>query len=128
MFPVSNCYISAGLAYVRFVACFTCHFVYATFVVFLRGILGFGFGQLLQGVCAFEGYLYVRLFEDVSYHSDFGAVVGKGGPFVVVTLFGCVYLGFVLYLYSQFGCVVAGEFVVVCYGPYILPFCNSLFG
>jgi len=79
VFPVSNCQISAGLAYVCFVACFTCHFVYATFVVFLRGILGFGFDQLLQGVCAFEGYLYVSLFEEypryqgsIRQHTDTG--------------------------------------------------------
>jgi len=72
VFPVSNSHISAALACVCFVACFTGHFVYATFVVFLRGILEFGFDQLLQGVCVFEGYLYVSLFEEVSnltYHS-----------------------------------------------------------
>jgi hypothetical protein len=94
--------------------------------VFLRGILEFGFDQLLQGVCAFEGYLYASLFEEVSYHSDFGAVVSVGGPFVVVIV-GCVYLGFTLYLCSQFGYVVDGECIVVYYGTYILPFCNSLF-
>jgi len=127
VFSVSDCQISVGLAYVCFVACFTGHFVYATFVVFLCGILEFGFDQLLQGVCAFEGYLYVSLFEEVSYHSDFGAVVREGGPFVVVIFVGCVYLGFTLYLCSQFGYVVDGEFIVVCYGTYILPFCNSLF-
>ena len=55
VFLVSNCQISVGLAYVHFVACFTGHFVYATFVVFLCGILEFGLDQLLQGVCAFEG-------------------------------------------------------------------------
>jgi hypothetical protein len=75
VFPVSNCQFSAGLAYICFVACFTCHFVYAAFVVFLRGILDFGFDRLLQGFCVFEGYLDVSLFEEVSYHSDFGAVV-----------------------------------------------------
>jgi hypothetical protein len=32
-------------------------FVYAAFVVFLRGILEFGFDPLLQGVCVFEGYV-----------------------------------------------------------------------
>jgi len=127
VFSVSDCQISAGLAYVCFGACFTGHFVYAIFVVFLCGILEFGFDQLLQGVCAFEGYLYVSLFEEVSNHSDFGAVIGEGGPFVAVTVVGCVHLGVTLYLCSQFGYVVDGEFIVVCYGSYVLPFCNSLF-
>jgi hypothetical protein len=57
--------------------------------VFLRGILDFGFDQLLQRVCVYKGYLDVSLFEEVSYHSDFGAVVSEGSPFVVV-VFGCV--------------------------------------
>jgi hypothetical protein len=96
--------------------------VYATFVVFLRGILEFEFDQLLQGVCAFEGYLYVSLSEEVSYHSDFGAVVSEGGPFVVVIVVGCVYLGFTLYLCSQFGYVVDGEFIVV---SMVRIFCHS---
>jgi hypothetical protein len=52
VFPVSDCQISAGLAYVCFVACFACHFVYAAFVVFLRGILESGFDQLLQAATA----------------------------------------------------------------------------
>jgi hypothetical protein len=91
VFPVSDCQISADLAYVCFVACFACHFVYAGFVVFLRGIVEFGFDQLLQGVWVFQGYLDVFLFEEVSYHSDFGAVLSKGSPFVVVVVvFGCV--------------------------------------
>ena len=127
MFPVSNCQISAGLAYVCFVACFTGHFVYATYAVFLRGILVFGFDQLLQGVCAFEGYLYVGLLEEVSYLSDFGAVISEGGPFVVVIFVGCIPLGFTLYLCLQFAYVVDGEFIVFCYGTSILPFCSSLF-
>ena len=54
MFPVSDCQISAGLAYICFVACLAGHFVYATFVMFLCGILEFGFDQFLLGVCAFE--------------------------------------------------------------------------
>ena len=121
MFPVSDCQISAGLAYICFVACFTGHFVYAAFVVFLCSIQEFGFDQLLQGVCAFEGYLYVSLFEEVSNHSDFWAVIGEGSPSVVIVV-GCVHLGFTLYLCSQFGYVVDGEFIVVCYGSYVLPF------
>ena len=127
MFPVSDCQISAGLAYVCFVACFTGHFVYAAFVVFLCSIQEFGLDQLLQGVYAFEGYLYVSLFEEVSNHSDFGAVIGEGGSFVVVIVVGCVYLGFTLYLCLQFAYVVDGEFIVFCYGTSILPFCSSLF-
>jgi hypothetical protein len=92
VFLVSDCQIFAGLAYVCFVACFACHFVYAAFVMSLRGILEFGFDQLLQGVCVSEGYLDANLFEEVSYHSDFRAVVSKGSPFVVVVVvvFGCV--------------------------------------
>ena len=65
--------------------------------------------------------------EEVSNHSDFGSVIGEGGPFVAVTVVGCVHLGVTLYLCSQFGYVVDGEFIVVCYGSYVLPFCNSLF-
>ena len=34
-----------------------------------------GFGQLLQCVCAFKGNLYVGLFEQVGYLSDFGTVI-----------------------------------------------------
>jgi len=41
--------------------------------------VGFGFGQLLQCVCTFEGYLYVSLFEEVGYLSDFGIVIREGG-------------------------------------------------
>ena len=42
-----------------------CYFVYAAFVVVLRCVVGFGFGQLLQCVCTFKCYLYVSLFEEV---------------------------------------------------------------
>ena len=51
VFTVHKCQVSTGLAYVGPVACFTCQFVYAAFVV------DFGFGQLLQCVCTFKGYL-----------------------------------------------------------------------
>jgi len=67
MFAVPECQVSTGLAYVCPVACFTCQFVYATFVVVLCCVVGFGFGQLLQSVCTFKGYLYISLFEEVSY-------------------------------------------------------------
>ena len=40
VFMVPKCQVSTGLAYVRPVACFTCQFVYAAFVVVLR-CLGF---------------------------------------------------------------------------------------
>ena len=66
------------------VACFTCQFVYASFVMVLRCVVDFGFGQLLQCVCTFKGYLYVSLFEEVGYLSDFGTVISEGGPFIVV--------------------------------------------
>jgi len=89
--------------------------------------VGFGFGQLLQCVCTFKGYLYVSLFEEFGYLSDFGTVISEGGPFIVVVV-GCVHLGFTLYLCSQFGYVMYGEFIVVCYGSYFLPFCYSRFG
>ena len=97
------------------VACFTYQLVYATFVVVLRCVVGFRFGQLLQCVCTFEGYLYVSLFEEVRYLSDFGTVIIEGGPFIVV---GYAHLGFTLYLCSQFGYVMNGEFIVVCYDSY----------
>ena len=77
-----------------------------------------GFGQLLQCVCTFKGYLYVSLFEEVGYLSDFGTVVNEGGPFIVVAVVGCVHLGFTLYLCSHFGYVKNGEFIVVCYSSY----------
>jgi hypothetical protein len=63
------------------------------------------------------------LFEEFSDHSDFGAMVGEGGPFVV----SYVRLGFTLYLPSQFGYELDREFIVVCFISYILPFCLSLF-
>jgi len=97
--------------------------VYAAFVVVLRCVVGFGVGQLLRCVCTFNSYLYVSLFEEVGYLSDFGTVITEGGPFIVVAVFGCVRLGFTLYLCFQFGYVMNGEFIVVCYGSYFLPFC-----
>jgi len=124
VFAVPKCQVSIGLAHVRPVACFTCQFVYAAFVVVLRCVVGFGFGQLLQCDCNFKGYLYVSLFEEVGYLSEFGTVISEGGPFIVV---GCVHLGVTLYLCSQFGYVMNGEFIVVCYGSYFLPFCYSPF-
>ena len=75
-----TCQVSTGLAYVRPVACITCQFIYSAFVVVLRCLVDFGVGQLLQCVCTFEGYLYVRLFEEVGYLSDFGTVIYEGGP------------------------------------------------
>jgi hypothetical protein len=124
-FAVPHCQVSTGLAYVRLVACFTGHLVYAAFVVFVRGVLEFGFDQLLQSVFTFKRYLYISLFEEFGDHPDFRAVISEGGPFIVVI--GRVPLGFTLYLYSQSGYVVNGEFIVVCYDSYILPFCYSLF-
>ena len=59
MFAVPKCQVSTGLAYVRLVACFKCHFVYAAFVVVLLCVVDFGFGQLLQCVCTVKGYLYL---------------------------------------------------------------------
>ena len=52
----------------------------------LRCVMGFGFGQLLQCVFTFKGYLYVSLSEETGYLSDFGTVISEGGPFIVVTL------------------------------------------
>ena len=94
--------MSTGLAYIRLVACFTYQLVYAAFVVVLRRVLGFGFGQLLHCVCTFKGYLYISLFEEVNYLPDFGTVKDEGGPFFVVFVVGCVHLGFTLFLCSQF--------------------------
>jgi len=119
VFTVPKCQISTGLSYVRPVACFTFQFVYSAFVVVLRCIVGFGFGQLLQGVCTFKGYLYVSLFQEVGYLSDFGNVRSEGGPFIVVAV---VHLEFKLHLCSQFGYMMNGEFIVVCYVSYFLPF------
>jgi len=127
VFAVSKCQVSIGLAYVRPVAWLACQFVYTAFVVVMRCVVDFGFGQLLQCVCTFKGYLYVNLFGEVGYLSDFGTVISEGGPFVVVAVVGCIRLGFTLYLCSQFGYVMNGEFIVVCYGMYFLPFCYSLF-
>jgi len=118
---------STGLAYVRPVTCFTYQFVYAAFVMVLRCVVGFGFGQLLQCVCTFKRYLYVSLFEEVGYLSDFRIVISEGGPFIVVAIVGCVHLGFTLYLCSQFGYVMNGEFIFICYDSYFLPFCYSPF-
>jgi len=54
VFAVPKCQVSTGLAYVRPVACFTCQSVYADFVVVLRCVVGFRFGQLLQCVCTLK--------------------------------------------------------------------------
>jgi hypothetical protein len=54
---------------------------------------------LLYGVCAFEGYVYVSLFEEVCDFPDLGAVIGKSVPFFA---FIFSHLGFVLYLCFQF--------------------------
>jgi hypothetical protein len=126
VFAIPKCEVSTGVAYVRPVACFTRHFVYAAFVAVLGCVVGFGFGQLLWCVCTIKGYLYVSLFEEVGYLSDFGTVISEGGPFIVVAV-GCVHLGFMLYLCSQFGYVMNGGFIVVCYGSYFLPICYSPF-
>jgi len=96
VFAVPKCRVSTSLAYVRPVACFTFQFVYAAFIVVLRCVLGFGFGQLLQCVCTFKGYHYVSLSEEVGYRSDCGTVVNEGDPFYVVVVVGCVHLGFTL--------------------------------
>ena len=127
MFAVPKCQVSTGMAYVHSVACFTCQFVYAAFVVVLHCVVDLGFGQLLQCVCTFKDYLYVCLFEEVGYLSGFGTVISEGGPFIVVAVVGCVHLGFMLYLCSQLGYVMNGEFIVVCYGLYFLPFWYSPF-
>ena len=55
MFAVPKCQISAGLAYVGPVACFTCQFICAAFVVVLLCVVDFGFGHLLQRVCTSKG-------------------------------------------------------------------------
>jgi len=82
---------------------------------------------LLQCVCTFKGYLYVSLFEEVGNLSDVGTVISEDGQFIVVAVVGCVHLGFTLNLCSQFGYVMNGEFIVVCYVSYLLPFCYSPF-
>ena len=63
VFAVPKCQVSTGVANVRHVACLTCQFVYAAFVVVLRCVVDFGLGELLQCVCTFKGYHYVSLFE-----------------------------------------------------------------
>ena len=40
---------------------------------------------------------------------------------IVVAVVGCVHLGIALYLCSQFGYVVNGEFIVVCSVSYFMP-------
>jgi hypothetical protein len=106
---------------------FYVHFLYALFVVALRCVVDFGFGQLLQCVCTFKGYLYVSLFEEIGYLSDFGTVISEGGSFIDVAVVGCVHLGFTLYLCCQFGCAMNGEFVIVCYVSCFLPIYYSPF-
>jgi len=86
VFAVPKCKVSTCLAYVRPVACFTFQFVYAAFVVALRCVVGFGFGQLLQCVCTFESYLYVTLFEEVGYLSNFGTVIVKVAHLLLLLL------------------------------------------
>ena len=53
--------------------------------------------------------------------------ISEGGPYIVVAVVGCIHLTFTLYLCSQFGYVMNGEFIVVCYVSYFLPFCYSPF-
>ena len=57
VFVAPKCQVSTGLVYLRHVACFPYQFVYAAFDVVLHCVVGFGFGQLLQCVCTFKGYL-----------------------------------------------------------------------
>jgi len=80
VFTAPKCQVSTGLAYVHPVACFPYQFVYAAFVVVLRCVVDFGFGQLLQCVCTFEGYLFVSLFYEIGYLYDFGPGIREGGP------------------------------------------------
>ena len=115
MFAVPKCKVSTCLAYVRPVACFTFQFVYAAFVVALRCVVGFGFGQLLQCVCTFKGYLYVSLFEEVGYLSDFGTVISEGGPCIVVAVVGCVHLDFTLYVVFVLSVWLYDEWRIYCF-------------
>jgi len=68
--------------------------------------MDFGFGQLLQCVCTFKGYLYVSLFEEVGYLSDFGTVICEGGPFIVVAVVICVHLFYVVFVLLVWLCDV----------------------
>jgi len=54
---------------------------------------GFWIWSVVAVCFTFKGSVYVSLFEEVGYLSDFGNVISEGGPFIVVVVVGCVHLG-----------------------------------
>jgi len=53
MFAVPKCQVSTGLAYVSPVACFTCQFVYAAFVVVLHYVVDRCWVWSVAAVCLY---------------------------------------------------------------------------
>jgi len=104
VFAVPKCQVSTGLAYARPAACFTWQIVYAAFVVVLRCVVDFGFGQLLQCVCTFKGYLCVSLFEEVGYLSDFGTVISEHIRVFVSTIYNTINIFYIHCSVHHYNC------------------------
>jgi hypothetical protein len=80
----------------------------------------FGFG-IFYCVCAFKCNLYVGMFKKVGDFPDFRAVVGENCPFII-SIFGRLYLGFVLHLGFQIHSEFQWEVIFTCNSYYVLPF------
>jgi hypothetical protein len=91
----------------------------------LRSVGCVHIGYSLYAIAAFEGYVYVRVFEKICNLSDLWAVVCEGSPFVLFSL--CVSLLFcgcivTFHLFSQCCYFSSWEVVVMGYPEYGLPF------
>ena len=87
MFSVADCYISASLSDVSFVACTAGKFVYFTFVMVFVLDLFIHFGLLCHCISCAICYVYARMLENVSYNPNCWAVVSKYSPFFVFFIY-----------------------------------------
>jgi hypothetical protein len=84
----------------------------------------------LYAIVAFEGYIYVCMFEKIGDFPDFWAVVRECSLFVLSSLrvsllfCGCIVA---FYLFSECYYFSGWEVVIVGYPEYGLPFCCPVF-
>jgi len=96
----------------------------------LCSVGGIHIGYSLYTIAAFEGYVYVRVFEKVCDLSDLWAVVCEGNPFflfslcVSLLLCGCIVA---FYLFSECCDFSSWKVVVVGYPEYGVPFYCPVF-